>query len=113
MDRLWLGLGSLSMFLAIAAGAFGRHSLKSRLAPDLLEVFDVAVRYQVIHALAMLIISPFRGNGGGGALSIAGWMFVAGTILFCGSLYLMALTGARGLGMLTPIGGILFLIGWL
>lgn len=89
-------LGAASMFLAVAAGAFGAHALKNRLTPDQLAVWETAVRYQIYHALALLIVKD----------RTAGWCFVAGTVLFCGSLYL------RKLFVLTPIGGVLFLLGW-
>jgi uncharacterized membrane protein YgdD (TMEM256/DUF423 family) len=113
MDRLWLALGSLSMFLAVAAGAFGRHALRGRLPADMLEVFEVAARYQVYHALALIAVSLLAGRGGGAGVGIAGWAFAAGTVVFCGSLYLLAFTGQRWLGAITPLGGVLFLAGWL
>lgn len=90
------------MLLAVAAGAFGAHALKSRLSPEMLAVWETAVRYQVYHALALLVVrSP-----------ASAWSFVAGTVLFSGSLYALALTGIRPLGAITPIGGLLFLFGW-
>ena len=89
-------LGALSMFLAVLAGAFGAHALKSRLSPEHLAIWETAVRYQVYHALALLLVKD----------RFAGWSFVSGTILFSGSLYL------RQFFFLTPIGGLLFLLGW-
>lgn len=103
MTRLGAGL----MFLAVGLGAFGAHALKSRLTPDMLAVFETGVRYQVYHALALLLLTSLRGP------SKAAWCFTAGIALFSGSLYLLALTGARKWGAVTPIGGLLFLIGWL
>jgi uncharacterized membrane protein YgdD (TMEM256/DUF423 family) len=113
MDRTWLALGSASMFLAVAAGAFGAHALKERLAPDMLAVYEVAVRYQAYHALALLAVALIADRQGGAAARAAGIAFTAGTLLFSGSLYALALTGARWLGAVTPMGGVLFLLGWL
>ena len=101
------------MFLAVAAGAFGKHALKDRLPADLLEVFEVAVRYQAYHALALLAVSIIASRREGAAVDIAGAAFTAGIIVFSGSLYALALTGARWLGAITPIGGLLLLAGWL
>lgn len=101
------------MFLAVAAGAFGAHALKERLPSEMLAVYEVAVRYQVYHALAMLAIAVLAERSGGTAVHAAGIAFAAGTLLFSGSLYALALTGARWLGAVTPIGGVLFLLGWL
>jgi uncharacterized membrane protein YgdD (TMEM256/DUF423 family) len=113
MDRLFATLGAASGLLAVAAGAFGAHALKSRLAPDLLAVFDLAARYQMFHALALLAVAWAVTRWPGAALAASGWCFVAGTVLFSGSLYLLALTGARGLAAVTPVGGALFVAGWL
>jgi uncharacterized membrane protein YgdD (TMEM256/DUF423 family) len=113
MDRNWLAVASLSMFIAIAAGAFGRHALKERLSPDRLETFETAVRYQAYHGLALLAVSVAAARFGGTAIWFAGIAFTVGTILFSGSLYALALTGARWLGAITPIGGLLLLAGWL
>jgi uncharacterized membrane protein YgdD (TMEM256/DUF423 family) len=112
-ERLFVMLGALSAFFAVAAGAFGAHALKARLAPDLLAVFDTAARYQLAHALALLGVAWAGGRWPGAPMRIAGWCFAAGTVLFSGSLYLIALTGMRGLGALTPIGGVAFMLGWL
>jgi len=112
-DRLFATLGALSAFLAVAAGAFGAHALRARLSPDLLAVFETGARYQMYHALGLLAVawtltrwpSPWPGR--------AGWLFVAGTVLFSGSLYALALSGLRWLGAITPLGGLAFLAGWL
>lgn len=103
---LWIRLGSVSMLLAVALGAFAAHGLKSRLAPDMMAVFETGVRYHVYHALALLLLGACRGP------DKAGWCFAGGIVLFSGSLYLLALTGQRRLGMVTPLGGVLFLAGW-
>ena len=104
--EFWLRAGSVLMFLAVALGAFAAHGLKARLAPEMLTVFETGVRYQVYHALALLGLAAVRGP------DKAGWCFVGGIALFSGSLYLLALTGEKRLGMITPVGGALFLAGW-
>jgi uncharacterized membrane protein YgdD (TMEM256/DUF423 family) len=113
MDRLFFMLGSLSAFLAVVLGAFGAHALKARLPADLLAVFEVGVRYQMAHALALLAVAWAHTRWPGGVLTTGGWLFVAGTVFFSGSLYLMALTGTRWLGAVTPIGGVAWLAAWL
>ena len=112
MDRLFFGLGSASAFLAVAAGAFGAHGLRARLAPDLLAVFENAARYQMYHALALLAAAWAASRWPGALPQWAGWLFVAGTVLFSGSLYLLALSDVRWLGAITPLGGAAFLAGW-
>jgi uncharacterized membrane protein YgdD (TMEM256/DUF423 family) len=112
-ERLFFALGALSAFIGVGAGAFGAHGLKARLTPDLLTVFEVAVRYQMYHALALLACAWAVGKWPGTLTTAAGWLFVAGTVVFSGSLYALALTGTRWLGAITPIGGLAFLAGWL
>lgn len=111
--RLWVVVGALSAFLAVAAGAFGAHVLRERLSADLLDVFETAARYQIYHALALLAVAWMEARWPGAGAGVAGWLFVVGTILFSGSLYALALTGIRGLGAVTPLGGLAFLAGWL
>jgi uncharacterized membrane protein YgdD (TMEM256/DUF423 family) len=113
MDRAFTVCGALSAFVAVAAGAFGAHALKARLSTELLAVFETAARYQMYHALALIVVAWAMGRWATPQLRGAGWLFLAGTILFSGSLYLLALTGARGLGAVTPLGGLCFLAGWL
>lgn len=111
--RIALVAGSLLLFAAVALGAFGAHALKARLTPDLQGVWQTAVQYHAWHALALLavgLVLLVRPQAGAG---LAGWLFVAGIVLFSGSLYAMALTGVRGLGAVTPFGGVAFLAGWL
>ena len=113
MERRFLTLGALSGLIAVAAGAFGAHALRMRLSADLLAIFETGARYQMYHALA-LIASAWASTRWPGALtSAAGWCFVAGTALFSGSLYALALTGVRAWGAVTPLGGVAFLAGWL
>lgn len=111
--RLALGLAAAAMFAAVALGAFGAHALRARLTPDMLAVWQTAVLYHAWHALGLfgvgllLLQWPERG-----LLAIAGGLFIAGILLFSGSLYALALTGVRGLGAVTPFGGVAFLAGW-
>ena len=113
MDRTWLAIGSFSMFVAVAAGAFGAHALRDRLPAEFLSIFEVAARYQAYHALALIGVAALAERQGGPAVHAAGLAFAIGTVIFSGSLYALALTGARWLGAITPIGGVLFLLGWL
>jgi uncharacterized membrane protein YgdD (TMEM256/DUF423 family) len=113
MDRWFAVLGAVSGFVGVAAGAFGAHALKARLGPDLLAAFETGVRYQLLHALALLALAWAASRWPGRAVAFSGACFVAGTLLFSGSLYLLALTGIRGFGAVTPFGGVLFLAGWL
>ena len=111
--KLFMISGALSGFLAVAAGAFGAHALRQQLAPEQLGVFETAARYEMYHALALLAVAWAAGQRPSAAIHISGWLFVAGTVLFCGSLYALSLTGIRWLGAITPVGGLAFLIGWL
>jgi uncharacterized membrane protein YgdD (TMEM256/DUF423 family) len=111
-DRLYATIGALSGGIAVAAGAFGAHGLRSRLAPDLLAVFDTASRYQLAHALALLAVAWACTRWPSAAARWAGACFVTGTVLFCGSLYALALGGGRSLGAIAPFGGTAFLLGW-
>lgn len=113
MDRPYLAIGSVSAFIAVAAGAFGAHALKTRLTPDLLAIFETGARYQMYHALALLACAWAATRRPGALVIAAGALFAAGTLLFSGSLYALALTGARWLGAITPVGGAAFLAGWL
>ncbi|HET6413805.1 MAG TPA: DUF423 domain-containing protein [Anaeromyxobacter sp.] len=112
MERLFFAAGAASGFVSVAAGAFGAHALRTRLAPDLMAVFETAVKYQLAHALALLACGLAMGRGAGLAAVLAGFFFLLGTVLFSGSLYALALSGVRALGALTPLGGLAFLAGW-
>jgi uncharacterized membrane protein YgdD (TMEM256/DUF423 family) len=112
-----LSLGALSGCIAVAAGAFAAHGLKARLSPDLLAVFETGARYQMYHALLLCLVGvlAIRSSADGtptSLLACAG-LLLAGTLLFSGSLYVLALTGQRWIGAITPLGGICFLLGWL
>jgi uncharacterized membrane protein YgdD (TMEM256/DUF423 family) len=105
-------LGATLGGLGVAAGAFGAHALRTRLEPRLLEVFETGVRYHMYHALALVLVGLLAAHRPQAGFAAAGWAFVVGIALFSGSLYAMALTGVRGLGAITPLGGVAFLVGW-
>ena len=107
---VWAGAAG---FLGVALGAFGAHALKARLPPDMLAVFETGVRYQMYHVFALLAAAWAWGRWPSRIFAAASWLFGAGIIIFSGSLYLLALTGLRWLGAITPLGGLAFLAGWL
>lgn len=113
MDRVFFILGAVLAGTGVAAGAFGAHALRGRLTPELLGVFEVGVRYHLIHALALFAVAWATTRWPGTATSAAGWLFLAGIILFSGSLYGLSLSGVRALGAITPIGGVAWIVGWL
>jgi uncharacterized membrane protein YgdD (TMEM256/DUF423 family) len=110
--RLWIVLGAANAFLSVAAGAFGAHALKAPLPPDLLAIFETGARYHMYHSLGLIAIGLVAQARPSPLLSGAGWGMLAGILLFSGSLYLLALTGVRALGAITPLGGLGFLVGW-
>lgn len=110
--RLWLVLGAINAFLSVSAGAFGAHALRTRLPPNLLEVFETGARYQMYHALGLLAVGLLAHLRPSGTVDAAGWALLTGIVLFSGSLYALALSGVRGLGAITPLGGVAFLAGW-
>jgi uncharacterized membrane protein YgdD (TMEM256/DUF423 family) len=99
--------------LGVAAGAFGAHGLKAWLTPEMLAVFETGVRYHLIHALALLAVAWAATRWESRVIPAAGWLFVVGIVLFSGSLYVLTLTGIRGLGAITPFGGVALIVGWL
>lgn len=111
-ERIFVMIGAVSGMLSVAAGAFGSHALKQHLSSDLLAVFETGARYQMYHALALVAVAWAVTRWAAPQLTWAGWLFVAGTLLFSGSLYGIALSGNRTLGVITPLGGICFLAGW-
>ena len=113
MERWFFALGSASAFIAVALGAFAAHGLKARLAPELLLVFETGVRYEMYHALGLIGVAWACSRWPGAWTGAAGWLFLGKTVLFSGSLYLLALTGTRWLGAVTPVGGLAFLAGWI
>jgi uncharacterized membrane protein YgdD (TMEM256/DUF423 family) len=110
--RFLAASGAISGGLAVAAGAFGAHALRARLEPGLLLVFETGARYQMYHALALFAAAWLADRGAPVQAAWGGRLFIAGTVLFSGSLYLLALTGVRGFGAITPIGGVAFIAGW-
>ncbi len=113
MDRIFFAAGAFSACIAVALGAFGAHGLKHRLDADMLAVFEIGVRYQMYHAFALLGVGLAFTKWPGALMSAAGWLFIAGTVLFSGSLYQLSLTGTKWLGAITPFGGVLWMAGWL
>lgn len=113
MSRIFGSLACVLAFLAVAAGAFGAHALRSRLPDDLIGAFETGVRYQMYHALALIGVAWVMSQWPGPLANLAGWLFVAGIVLFSGSLYVLSLSGIRWLGAITPLGGLAFLAGWL
>lgn len=112
LEKLFGVAGAISGLIGVAAGAFGAHALRNRLSPDLLAVFETGARYQMYHALALLAVSWAVSRWALPQAAWAGWLFLAGTVIFTGSLYMLSLTGARWLGAITPLGGLAFLLGW-
>ncbi len=110
--KLWLTLGALSGFLAVAFGAFGAHGLANRATPEELNAFEIGARYHMYHALALIVVAWLASQGESALVSTAGWAFMAGIVLFSGSLYVLGITGSRALALATPLGGVAFLIGW-
>ncbi|MDN7125038.1 DUF423 domain-containing protein [Pseudidiomarina terrestris] len=112
--KLFAMLGAINMALGVILGAFGAHGLKGKLSPEMLAVFQTGVQYQIYHALGLLLVAalllPYPQATG---LRTGGWLLLAGIILFSGSLYLLAVTGAKFFGPVTPIGGACFIIGWI
>jgi uncharacterized membrane protein YgdD (TMEM256/DUF423 family) len=111
--RTPLALGALFGFLAVAFGAFGAHALRDRLAPDLLDIFETGARYQMFHALALLLVAALTDRLPPRPARTATIAFALGIVVFSGSLYILALTGVRAFGAVTPVGGAAFLVGWL
>ncbi|MEJ2471115.1 MAG: DUF423 domain-containing protein [Desulfuromonadales bacterium] len=112
--KIFLLFGSCSAFLGVALGAFGAHGLKTRIAPELLKTWETAVFYQLVHALGLLLIGILcHLLSDPPLIRQAGWALLVGTLLFSGSLYVLVLTGIKPLGLITPFGGIAFLVGWL
>lgn len=113
MHRTFLLIGAVAGVVGVALGAFGAHGLRARLTPDMLAVFETGVRYHMYHALAILGVASVAERLQASRLVLAsGWLFLAGIILFSGSLYLLAVTGVRVLGAITPFGGVALLLGW-
>ena len=112
--KLFLFLGAIMMFLSVALGAFGAHGLKSVLSAEQLTVYQTGVHYQMIHGIGLILVAILMSKYTDiGLFPAAGWAMLIGIILFSGSLYALAFTGVRTLGIITPVGGVGFLIGWI
>jgi len=112
-ERKWIVLGALLGGSSVALGAFGAHGLRGLVTADLLANYETAARYQMYHALALLAVAFVGAQAGAArAANLAGWLFVAGVVIFSGSLYVMTFTGLRWLGAITPIGGAAMIGGW-
>ncbi len=113
MHRRFLMLAGLLGFLGVLLGAFGAHGLKGKLSKEMLETFEVGVRYHLVHAVALLVVASLAGLHPRRSLDVAGWSFVLGILIFSGSLYVLAVSGFTKLGMITPVGGAAFMVGWI
>ena len=112
MERVFFGLGAISAGLAVALGAFAAHGLRSRISAEALATFETGARYHMYHALALVAVAWAVARWPESQAVVAGWLFVAGIVVFSGSLYALALSGVRALGAITPLGGLCFLAGW-
>ena len=112
MGSGWFAAGAALCGLGVVLGAFGAHGLRARLEPEMLSVYETGVHYHLIHALGLLAVAWAATRWPGAWVTAGGWFFIAGIVLFSGSLYLVAVTGPRWLGAITPIGGACFILGW-
>lgn len=113
MVKFFILISSSLAFLAVAAGAFGSHILKKTLSPELLSIFETGVKYHMYHALALFLVAILIRFENARLLTTSGWLFIAGTVIFSGSLYILSISGIKWWGAITPLGGISFLAGWL
>ncbi len=120
MQKIFLISGALLGGLAVILGAFGAHALKAKLSPESLQIFETGVRYQVYHALALLLVALLSDKMNASSMNFSGYFFIAGVILFSGSIYLLATREILGidswksfLGPITPLGGLCFVVGWI
>lgn len=111
--KTFLALGAIFAALGVVFGAFGAHALRSTMSPDDLATFETGVRYQMYHALALIAVAWATTQWESTTVTLAGWAFVVGILIFSGSLYLLVLSGQRWLGAITPIGGVALIAGWI
>ncbi len=113
MDSAFLVVGAVAALLAVALGAFGAHALRSKLDDKAIANYQTGVQYQMYHAGGLMVVGLLGHLAPAGTLLLwAGWLFVAGTVLFSGSLYVLSITGKKKWGMVTPLGGVAFIAGW-
>jgi len=112
MAKVWVAAGAIAGLLAVTAGALGTHTLRGTLDADALRIFETAVRFQMYHGLALLATGLFAEKWAGTWVSLSGWMFLAGMVLFSGSLYILAMTGIGAFGAIAPLGGLSLMFGW-
>ncbi len=114
MTQIFLSLGAILGGLSVAAGAFASHALRSKISDRSLEIFETGTRYQMYHALALLLVALLlsRTDSPSPTLIATGWLFIIGIVIFSGSLYALSLTGVKSLGAIAPIGGAAFIAGW-
>ena len=110
--KLFILIGCINALIAVMLGAFGAHGLKSRLTEQLLASFQTGTQYHFYHAMGLIAVGLIAAHVSGIGIKISGWLMLAGIILFSGSLYVLAITGIRQLGMITPVGGICFILAW-
>jgi len=113
MSTGWFATGAMLAALGVVLGAFGAHGLKARLSPELLEIFETGVRYHLVHALGLLAVGWATSRWTNGWTQASGWLLLIGIVIFSGCLYVLAITGIRWLGAITPIGGLAFILGWI
>lgn len=111
--NIWLAIGAINGLISVAAGAFGAHGLKASVTPEHLAVFETGARYHMYHALAIIAFAWLSSRSNGQLGNATGWCFLIGIIIFCGTLYAIPITKISKLGAITPIGGVLLMIGWL
>lgn len=112
MQRLFFCLGAAFALLSVAIGAFAAHALKTKLSTEMLAIFEIGARYQMYHALGLIVVAWAFSQWNSQLALVSGWLFVAGIVIFSGSLFALSLTGIRQLGAITPIGGLAFIVGW-
>lgn len=112
-DHRLLAIGGLLAGLGVVMGAFSAHLLRDRLAPDMLDVVRLGAQYELLHGIAIVAVAGAMSHFHRVRLRAACWLFIAGIVLFSGSLYALALSGNRAFGMVTPLGGLAFIVGWI
>ncbi len=112
MKNFYFAVGAAFSLLSVLLGAFGAHTLKDKLSKEMLDIFEVAVRYQMYHGIGLIVVAWAFSQWQSNYISAAGWCFIVGILIFSGSLYILSLTGLRWFGAITPIGGIAFIAGW-